>query len=114
MGNWLRTLLDSICPEVGTYKRKRESKKTRKQELDQEKKESFSFFSWSRVCFISFFFCFLRREYVFFLFFFIAFLPKACFLVLFSKFPPQNASAISRMRKKIKNVNITNFVSVTS
>ena len=65
---------------MGIYKRKQESKKTRKQELDQEsdqenkkkerkqeldqesdqeKKKVFSFFSWSlswsRACFLSFF-----------------------------------------------------------
>ena len=30
---WITML---VCPEVGIYKRKQESKKTRKQEIDQE------------------------------------------------------------------------------
>ena len=58
-------LLFLTC-EVGIYKRKQESKKTGNkiqqeldQESDQEKKKVFSFFSWSRECFLSFFLVFL-------------------------------------------------------
>ena len=54
-------LNNATRPEVGIYKRKQESKKTRKQELDQEsdqeKKEVFSFFLG----------CFLGRALVFLL-----------------------------------------------
>ena len=77
------------CPEVGIYKRKQESKKTRKQELDQEsdkenkekrkktrsrprKKNFFSWsLSWSSSCFLNFLLSY--------------------FLVFFYKFPTQHS-----------------------
>ena len=50
--------------EVGIYKGKQESRKTRKQELDRESdQESFFFVSWSFSCFLD---RFLGRSLVFF------------------------------------------------
>ena len=87
--------------EVGVYKRKQESKKTRKQELDEEcdqenkrkkkktrsrprkrpeKKEKTYFYSsslsWSSSCFLSFFLVFL---FSYFLVFFYKFPPLGCY-----------------------------------
>ena len=51
---------------MGIYKRKQESIKTRKQELDQEKKKILSFFSWSlswsSSCFLTFLFSFMNSH----------------------------------------------------
>ena len=76
-----------IESEVGIYKRKHDSKKTRKQELDQE---SFFFFSWplswSSSCFLVFLIAFLVEFLL------------SYFLVFFYKFQP-----LSRSRRAIPN-----------
>ena len=77
---WIRSLHHH---EVGFFKRKLESKKTRKQELDQEsdqgKKKVFSFF-WSSSCFLVFLIAFLVKFLFSFLFFLFSW-SSSCFLL---------------------------------
>ena len=81
---------------MGTYKRKRESKKTRKhafdQESGQEKMKKLSFFL-DR---------FLGRELVFLLF--------SYFLVFFFKFPPGNAEPDCRCAGILSNKTIISII----
>ena len=73
--------MQKIYSEVGIYKRKQGSKKTRKKELDQESdQENKKTTKKKRKIFLDHF---LGRVLVFFLFFFFSY-----FLVFFYKFPP--------------------------
>ena len=60
------TLVLHTHTEVGIYKRKQESRKTRKQvldqESDQEKKKKTFIFSWSSSCFFTFLFSFINSH----------------------------------------------------